>query len=196
MTLSGVLQDALSEWTPGAMTGPNWVETAQDLFDASERRAKRGVAFDDSQDGLHYRAYLRAIVQRNEAQATHLARKYLGARKAREDLVSESGKGSSSRPYAVGEDKSYDGAAMSAVDQRLGIVEAKGGTGASADVVRRVLSPAVANLEKYLSGDDSRAIQAGFAMVLSAMALALDQIDATDAAKHVRAANSSLKAKS
>lgn len=88
---------ALSE---RSMAGPAWVETAQDLIDSSERRAGKGVAFDDSQDGLHYRAYLRAIVQRNEAQATHLAKKYLGARKARQDLASEAGKGS---VYAVGE---------------------------------------------------------------------------------------------
>lgn len=80
--------------------------------------------------------------------------------------------------------------AMSAADEKL--TEAVGGDVES--VVRRVLLPAVENLRKYISDGDPKAIRAGFGMALSSMALALDQIGATESAKHVRAANGSLKA--
>jgi len=96
--------------------GPAWAEAAQDLLDASERRARRGVAFDDSENGMHYRAYLRAAVQYNEVQATHLAKKYIGSKKAREDLISDAGR---SRPYAVGEGIMVPGWASELEEARL-----------------------------------------------------------------------------
>lgn len=53
------------------------------------------------QDDLHYRAYLRAIIAGNQAQATHLAKQFKPARDARRDLIDAVGLGESVEGYNV-----------------------------------------------------------------------------------------------
>jgi hypothetical protein len=57
-----------------------WKAVAQRLLDRSKGKG---------QDDLHYRAYLRAVIQ---GQPTQQLMKFPGARKAREDLVDEGGR--------------------------------------------------------------------------------------------------------
>jgi len=64
-------------------TSPDWKGAAKKLL----ARAKG-----TSQRDLHYRAYLRAILSNNESQATHLTKKFDGARDARDDLIDMAGK--------------------------------------------------------------------------------------------------------
>lgn len=83
-----------------------WASAAQRLL---ARRTGLGVS------DLHYRAYLRAVVAGNSAQATHLVKGYAGAKAARADLIDEYGKGGARR----------NGGATQTYDQaRKGIIEA------------------------------------------------------------------------
>ena len=62
----------------------NWTTVATSLLKAS-----KGLTEDD----LHYRAYLRAIISDDSATAKHLVSKFKGAEKARDELIDEAGKG-------------------------------------------------------------------------------------------------------
>lgn len=70
----------------------DWKRIAKKLLSASLKAQKRGDEFADSQDGLHYRAYLRAVMAGNGDQASHMAKRFKGGKKAREDLIDEGGK--------------------------------------------------------------------------------------------------------
>lgn len=67
---------------------PHWVTTAKKLL------ADKGGT---TQDDLHYRAYLRAVISGNQDQMVHLAQQFPGAKAARQELIDLFGTGK----YAV-----------------------------------------------------------------------------------------------
>ena len=71
----------------------NWTSVATSLLKAS-----KGLTEDD----LHYRAYLRAIISDDSATAKHLVSKFKGAEKARDELIDEAGKGKTAAVTAGG----------------------------------------------------------------------------------------------
>jgi len=71
----------------------NWTSVATSLLKAS-----KGLTEDD----LHYRAYLRAIISDDSATAKHLVSKFKGAEKARDELIDEAGKGKTAAVLASG----------------------------------------------------------------------------------------------
>jgi predicted double-glycine peptidase len=71
----------------------NWTTVATSLLKAS-----KGLTEDD----LHYRAYLRAIISDDSATAKHLVSKFKGAEKARDELIDEAGKGKTAAVTAGG----------------------------------------------------------------------------------------------
>ncbi|MCU0912951.1 MAG: hypothetical protein MUC88_00135 [Planctomycetes bacterium] len=76
----------------GEAEANRWKDTAKKLLDASKH---------EGQEGLHYRAYLRAIVSGSPSQ--HLTAQFEGARMARADLIDERGKLGKSAMTAVAE---------------------------------------------------------------------------------------------
>ena len=62
----------------------DWKTPAKTLLDANKGK---------SQDDFYYRAYLRAVINGKKQQASHLAKKFPAAVKAREDLIDLYGKG-------------------------------------------------------------------------------------------------------
>lgn len=67
-------------------SNPNWKGVAKKLLDQNKGK---------TQDDFHYRAYLREVIEGRDPG--HLAKKYKGAQKAREDLVDEGGKAASAK---------------------------------------------------------------------------------------------------
>jgi hypothetical protein len=59
-----------------------WVSAATELLGKSNGK---------SQEDLHYRAYLRAIIDGNKDQATHVRSKFPGGKRAGQDLIDRVG---------------------------------------------------------------------------------------------------------
>ena len=72
----------LGAFAPDVSNG--WARAAQHLLDANK---------DTTQDALHYRAYLRAVIRGQSEQMTHLNKQYPGSHQAQLDLIDLFGTG-------------------------------------------------------------------------------------------------------
>ena len=69
----------------------DWAKVAQKLLRESTRLWGRDDEFHLSQEGFNYRAYMRAIIQGQPAQATHMVKTTKGGLAARAALIDAGG---------------------------------------------------------------------------------------------------------